>query len=291
MATEKKRILIFGASGFVGTSLAQFLSQEHQVFGTYRHELTRVPGVTYFRFNEIEDKDRVKDLASRCEPHIVIYCAGKNDIDYYEKDQVQAQLVFSGGAGGTLSGVETYKPKYIYLSSDHVFSGTEGNTHENGSTLAYTNIGKAKVGGETYIRNRSLNHVIIRAAPLLGRGTLDHPSWIDQMREDLFLGKEMKFTTQVFHNPIHISALHKAIKTVIDSDLKNRVLHVAGLTKATPFEVASLFASLFGYDLQLIKPFEDPRQKTHDFSMNFSESLKLLQTQPLFLEQSFDLLK
>lgn len=288
---DKKRILICGASGFVGTAIARSLSKDHQVFGTYRNELTRIPGVTYFCFSELADKDRVKDVAARCEPEVVIYCAGKNDLDYYEKDQTAAQVVFSGGPGGALSGTELYKPKFILISSEHVFSGIEGNFGENDSTLAYSNMGKAKVGGENYVRSRSLNHVIIRAAPLLGRGTLDHPSWIDQYREALFLGKELKVQSKAYYNPVHISSLIEAIDRVISYDLKNITLHVGGLTKVTPLEVANILAGLLEYNPSHIKPSDEGAKSTIDFSLNFSQSLDLLKTEPLLLEQSLDLLK
>lgn len=283
-------ILIVGGNGYVGSTLARALAPEHTVHCTFQSQYTPIPGVTYHLLNEIADKDRCRMIASKCVPDVIIYAAGTNDPGLYESDQFKAQIVFSGGPGAMIAATEVMKSKFILLSSDFVFAGNEGNYAEADTPLSFSQFGKAKVGGENFIKQRSMNHIIIRSAPLMGRGPIDHPSWIDQWRETLFLGKTLSVPGKKFHNPVVIGQLVDTIKYVINTNMKNKTLHIGGLSKVSMFEMATLFATQFGFNTELIKASDENTSAYFDYSLNFSETLKALQTEPLFLEQCLNLI-
>jgi len=288
----KKRILIVGGTGFVGTQLAKSLSVHHSVVCTYRSEFTALPGVEYVHFNGIHEKDRCTVLAQQQEPDVVIFAAGSNDPAKAEKDTHASQLVHLSGANQMLIASEYIKAKYIYLSSDWVFSGMDGNFGENDTAIPFHGLGKTKLGAENYIRSRSLNHIIIRCAPLLGRGTLDHPSWLDQLRESGVFERPRALSDRSIHNPIHVRELATLIERVIQNDLRNKTLHLGGLTRVSEYQLAVLLFKAFGYDTQHISAIKTGSESTtQDYSLNSTQTLRLLKTEPLFLEQSLDLLK
>jgi len=286
-----KRILIVGGNGYVGSSLAKALAPLHEVHCTYRKALTPIDGVTYHCFDQIADKDYCRALADKMNPQVIIYCAGKNDPDLYEEDQNLAQLIFSGGPGAMLSATEIMKPKFILISSDYVFAGNDGNYGESDNPLSFTQFGKAKIGGENATKTRSMNYTILRAAPLMGRGTMDHPSWLDAMRTKLILGKPISVPAKVFHNPVSISLLIQAAQKVIELDIRNKIIHVGGLSKVSPYEFAILFAQKFGFNEAQITASDIETHSIYDYSLNFSDTIKLFEAESLLLEQSFDLLE
>ncbi len=289
---EKKKVLIVGGNGFVGSSLARSLSREFKVICTHRARVTSLPGVDYMQFGQFHEKDRCTNLVQTIEPEVVIYAAGSNDPARCEKDPSLTTLTHLTGPNHMLIASDYVKAKYIYLSSDWVFSGVEGNFSETDTPIPSSALGKTKLNAENYIRSRSLNHIIIRSAPLLGRGTLDHPSWLDLLRENEITGRHKGYPGNSVHNPVHVGELARMIQKIIENDVRNKTLHLGGLTKLSLLGLGERFLSEFGYGQ---KPLPDSASSGNvlkqDYSLNFTQTLKLLKTEPLFLKQSLDLLE
>jgi dTDP-4-dehydrorhamnose reductase len=287
-----KKILIVGGSGFVGSQLARMLSAKHSVVCTHRQAFTPLAGIEYVAFNGIHDKDRCSTLVRQTEPDVVVFAAGSNDPARAEKDPNQTQTVHLTGANQLLIAAEYAKAKYIYLSSDWVFSGADGNFAESDTAIPPNSLGKTKLGAENYIRSRSLNHIIIRCAPLLGRGTLDHPSWLDRIRESAAFQRPIALSDRSIHNPVHIRELATLIDRVLEGDVRNKTLHLGGLTRISEYQLAMGIYESFGFDRKNLTALKSgPENTVQDFSLNTTQTLRLLKTEPLFLEQSLDLLK
>ena len=289
---QKKKVLIIGGTGYIGSNLAKSLSAKHSVICTHRKDFTPMDGVEYLRFVELTDKDQCKNLIQKIEPEVVIYTVGSNDAIAAEKEAAQTQILHSTGASMVMTASDYIKAKYIYISSDWVFSGTEGNYSESDTAMPYSQLGKAKLGAENYIRSRSTNHAIIRASLLLGRGTLQHPSWLDVLREHQLSKKKMNLSDMTFVNPVHVSKLIQLVEKIIDQDIRNKTLHLGGLTKVSLFDLGQAFLKEFDYDLKLLEASEPAENATEsDFSLNFTQTIRSLKIEPLLLEQSLDLLK
>jgi dTDP-4-dehydrorhamnose reductase len=285
--SEQKRILIIGGNGFVGTNLARDLSKDYSVICTHRHQVTRLPGVEYIPFQALADKEQCKALIGGTEPHIVIYAVGSNEIALAERETRNANYVHTAGATHLQSASETVKAKFIYLSADMIFSGHGGNYYEGDTTIPNTALGKAKLAAENHVRSRSLNHIVIRSAPLLGRGSLDHPSWVDQLRESDVLGKKMLFSSRLFRNPVHISVLTELMKKVIDQDLKNEIFQIGGLTKISERALADRIMIALGLSTERFETMEvTSHSEPTDYSLNFTRTLEVAQISALRIEES-----
>jgi dTDP-4-dehydrorhamnose reductase len=286
------KVLIVGGSGFVGSSLTKALLKKFQVFSTYHTSYTPVKGAHYLALPQLSEKDRCERFIRSIEPDIVIYCLGSNIEAEAEKDPKKAQHAHSGGITHLIHATEMCKGKFIYISSDYIFSGIEGNFSEEDSGIPYSQLGKAKAGAESLVRSRSLNHLIIRCAPLLGRGTLDHPSWLDQIREQIIHSKKVRMPSHNIHNPVHVSFLADVIERAVEKDLRNRTLHVGGLNRISLYDFAKQFVKAIGLSPDLVELSDPASHATpSDYSLNFTETLKSVEAKPLLLQQSFDLLK
>ena len=159
MAAPKKKVLIVGGTGFVGGNLAKALATHHQVICTYRKDFTPMSGVEYFRFADITDKEQCKALVQKFQPEVVIYTIGSNDVAKAEKEVILTQALHSTAATLVMTAADYIKAKFILVSSDWVFSGTEGNYSESDTAMPYSQIGKAKLGAENFVRSLSLIHI------------------------------------------------------------------------------------------------------------------------------------
>ena len=290
--SEQLKLLIVGGSGFVGSSLSKTFANKFQVFSTYHHDYSPIKGVMYLPLPTLSEKDRCDRFIRSIEPDVVIYCLGSNSEAEAEKDPKKAQHVHSGGITHIIHASDMCKAKFIYISSDYIFSGIEGNFAESDSAIPPSQLGKAKAGAENLVKTRCLNNIIIRCAPLMGRGTIDHPSWLDQIREKIVRGKKIPMPSRSIHNPVHISFLAEVIEKGIKGDLRNKILHVGGLNRISLYDFARRFVKEIGFSPDLIEMSDrESIGGMSDYSLNFTETLKSIEAKPLLLEQSFDLFK
>jgi dTDP-4-dehydrorhamnose reductase len=75
----KKTILIYGISSFVGSNLAEFLSKEYRVVGTYHRTKVKINGVLTVPCDVLQ-KEEVQLTLYAFKPDVVIYAAGLTSI-------------------------------------------------------------------------------------------------------------------------------------------------------------------------------------------------------------------
>jgi dTDP-4-dehydrorhamnose reductase len=291
-----KTVLIIGGSGFIGTHLAQRLREGYKVFATFHKGFTRIPGVTFIPLN-IDNRNWVKRLMYSTQPDAVIYAAGNNQFEVAEHNSRYTELMHSAGPAVLASSADILQPRMIYLSNPYVFDGMKGNYHEIDTVLPWSTLGRMKLGGENAIRSKCLNYVILRSSPIFGRGNSGHLSFLDHLRMGLDRNRRIEVSHQELHSFSTTYELCEIIQRLIESGIRNRIMHFGGLTKITHFELAKAFATRFGYDPHLILQ-KAPTQRRNgvaedfqfDFSLNSTQVAETLKIKPLLLEESLDLI-
>lgn len=287
---RKKAVLLVGGSGFIGTHLALRLRDNFKVFATYRQTEFTLDGVTTLPL-DVKNRDWIKRVVYQMRPDVIVYLAGKESVEWAEKESKYAELVHSAGPITVLTAAEIMAPKFIYVSSPYVYDGEKGNYHETDTPLPWTNLGKHKLRSENFVKGKSLNYVIVRTAPLFGRGNGRHLSWLDQLRISLDRGKTFEAYFHELHGFAPIYGFTELIERLIDGGLKNRIVHYGGLTRLSHYELAVRFAKRFGYDPNLVVPKKMARDTVYDYSINCSDTAKNLKLKPLLVEEGFDLLE
>lgn len=296
MATTKA-VLIVGGSGFVGTHLALKLREGYKVFATYHSRHFTMPGVTTLPLN-ISNQNGVKRVVYTTQPDVVIYAAGSNRVDVAENHPREAERIHTGGPATVSNASEIIQAKFIYLSNCYIFDGHRGNYHENDTVMPSAALGKGKLGGENFIRGRSLNYSIVRSSPLLGIGNGRKPSFLDILRTRLDRGQRVDLPAAELHSFAPVAGLVEVISRLVETGSRNKTYHYGGLTKITDYELAKNFASRFGYNSDLITLSRYSKGTAHssdsfyrDFSLNSSQTAESLKVKPLLLEECFDLIQ
>lgn len=290
-----KSVLIIGGSGTVGTHLALRLRENYKVFATYLRRQLEIPGVTSIPA-DIQGRNWVKRVIYTANPDVVIYAAGSSRVDLAESDPKETEKVHTSGPATASNIADILQPKFIYLSSSHVFDGMKGNYRESDSVMPSTVLGKAQIGGENFIRGKSLNHTIVRSSPLYGRSAGGGiPSVFELILQRLERGERTELPTTELHSFAPIYGLVDLIERLVESGPRNKVLHYGGLTKISYFDFARRWAERFGYDPELIQPRKADAAHHHvstlDYSLNSTQIAQTLKIQPLLLEEGFDLVE
>jgi dTDP-4-dehydrorhamnose reductase len=232
-------------------------------------------------------------------PDVIVYAAGDNSLEWAEQNPREAERIHTSGAATVSNVSEILQPKYIYLSNSYVFDGQRGNYHETDIVLPSTAMGKAKVGGENFIRAKCLHYTILRTSPVFGRGNGKRLSFLDHLRMRLDHGERVELPNDELHSFAPVYGLADIVERLVDSGPRNKVIHYGGLTRLTYYDFGREFAKRFGYDPALISPQrqEQPHAKgaptgpAYDFSLNSTYVAQTLKVQPLLLEESFNLIE
>ena len=86
------------------------------------------------------------------------------------------------GTANVVMACEKYNKKIIYISTDYVYPGTDGNYKETDSMKPFTKYGWSKLGGECAVQLYD-NHLILRMA--MNRKPFPHPKALIDMRKSL----------------------------------------------------------------------------------------------------------
>lgn len=293
-----KSILIIGGSGFIGTQLALKLREGYKVFATYHKSPYAIRGVTFFPFN-LENKNWVKRILYTSQPDVLIYVAGNNTMTWSEKNPRQAEGIHTGGPAIIGNSADLIQPRFIFLSNSYVFDGTKGNYHETDTVLPTTILGRMKLGGENVVRSKYLNYIILRSSALFGRSNGKTLSFFDQLRMSLDRNQRFEASKGELHSFAPVQGLCELVLRLVDSGVRNRILHYGGLTKVSFFQFANEFARQFKYDTRLIVPKKTTQKESEkaeeeyvfDFSLNCTQATEILKIKPLLLEEGFDLIK
>jgi dTDP-4-dehydrorhamnose reductase len=257
----------------------------------------QIPGVTFVPFS-VANRNWIKRVAYTAQPDVVIYVAGSNSAARAEEDPRTAEQMHTSGPASVSAVAEIFQPKFIFLSSSYTFDGAKGNYKEQDIVLPSTALGKAKVGGENFIRTKSLNHVIVRSAPVFGRGNGWNLSLLDRIRMELDRGNRFELPSNEVHAFAPVSGLVDLLCRLVDSGPRNKTLHYGGLTKLSVQDFAVQFAKRFGYDPGLVLASRAAYGQgttnilnSYDYSLNCSQVAESLKIKPLLLEEGFDLLE
>jgi len=217
-----KKILIIGASGFVGAHLYKYLSsfKEYELIGTYYTQNKK--GLIFLDYS---DKISFLETLKNVKPDIVIWSAGEKNLDRTENDisfDIKENLEPIKTIVAWQKRVNISNPHLLFLSSDYVFSGEKGNYTAKDIPDPQTKYGLSKYYSELEILRNSTNFCILRVGGIIGEGG----KFFDWIYNEIKNHKSIELYLEYF-SPTPIKTLCEGINLVIQQNLKG-VFHISG---------------------------------------------------------------
>lgn len=165
------RILITGASGQLGTELVKALQTGQAVFGSLSkiYADAEIDAVTHQAL-DIADRQAVDTWFTDHPPYdFVINAAAQTNVDGCEKAEAQAYRVNANGPENLALAVNRTGGKFIHVSTDYVFAGTEATPRrENDPVCPVSAYGRTKLAGEKLVLDVCPRTFVVRTAWLYG---------------------------------------------------------------------------------------------------------------------------
>ena len=152
---NKQRILILGASGFIGNAIYKELCSYFRTFGTYRTSNREFEKNHHF-FQYLIEEDDVVEILEVVKPTIIISAL---------RGDFASQVIAHSHIAEYLI---AYKSKLIFLSSANVFDAySKYPSYENDKTLSNSVYGHFKIKIENMLLRLPKRHVAILRLPMV----------------------------------------------------------------------------------------------------------------------------
>jgi dTDP-4-dehydrorhamnose reductase len=151
------KILVTGSTGQVGSAVVKLA--EKQGFTVL------CPSSSIL---DIKDSKKVIEYVNTHQPEAIVHCAAYTQVDKAETERTECWNVNVTGTKNLVDAIQGSSTKFIYLSTDYVFSG-DGNKpfKENDRTNPINYYGKTKFEGEQIVRDLT-SHFIVRISWVYG---------------------------------------------------------------------------------------------------------------------------
>ena len=235
------KILIIGASGFLGSSIFNLLKSKHDLLGTFNKKPIKSSKRIFFKFNG-NQKDLEKKII-KFKPNLLIHTAGLTDIEKCEKNKKISKKVNYDLTKKLTRLAKKHKIKMVYISSDHLYDGKKSSYQEIDKTNPLNFYAKTKVMSENYIKKQLNNYLIIRTNFFSFPDKKFKKNFLYFIFSNLKLKKEIGLFNDVLYSPISVIELVKALNKLIILK-KNGTYNVSGNEKISKYQFGILVAKI-----------------------------------------------
>lgn len=308
-----KKILITGASGFLGWNLALSFCEGtalhtptpslpacgegkgYRVFGTYHTHPIEVEGCRMLPL-DLADGQAVRRLLADIKPDVIIHTAALTNPDACERDRGLAFRVNVKGTEHLVRFAEKIHARLIFISTDIVYDGLRGNYAEEDPPNPLNYYAETKLKGEELVAEGCEDFAILRPSLMYGWGNGINRSFTDWMWGSLTEGKEIGLFTDQHRTPLLVHQALEVIRGAMEDPRVKGLFHAGGGERINPYEFGLKFCEAFGLPQGLLKPIEMEgfnylARRPKDCSLNSSKIAALLGVRLLSIEEGLQWMK
>lgn len=243
----KRKMLITGVSGMLGSNIARRYLNEYEVFGWYNTVCTRIPGVQTAQC-DLESPDAVSKALQAVEPDVVIHCAARVDVDQMEGEKDAARNI---NVGGTQNLIEALSPEvhFVHLSTDAVYDGVRGSHCEDSDIEPKNWYGMTKLEAEQVVVEHE--HSLILRVNFYGWNRVGKLSLAEWFLDKLQRGEEVGGFVDAFFSPLYTLDLADVIHEALVKKLRG-TFNCCSRDSVSKYEFGCMIADLFGYPQDLV---------------------------------------
>ena len=238
-----KKILITGASGFLGWNLCRAASQKYSVTGVCNTNIVKIPGVKVVK-GDLLNTAPLKRLFQEIMPDAVIHTAASSNPDYCQKNVSETYKINVTVSAEIASLCSDQGIPCVFTSTDLVFDG-HGAPYDEASPVSPVNMyGQQKVAAELEMQARH-DHLAICRMPLMygdvwGNGSSFIQPWIAQIRA----GEKIRLFTDEIRTPV--SAMDAASGLLLAMEQIRGIVHLGGKESVSRFQMGKLLIEALG---------------------------------------------
>ncbi len=276
LSANMKKLLLTGASGFLGRYVLRHLQSDWKIVGTY-HENQPMEAGEFHQVN-LTQKGRVEALFERVRPDAVIHTAAISKAALCEAQPKLTQDINVNVPRQIATQCAKTNIPFLFTSSDLVFDGKNAPYRETYPPNPLSQYGVQKADAEQVILHEYPHSTICRM-PLMYGNLPDTNSffldWMHRLKNDI----QLPAFTDEYRTPVHAKDAVLGLFLLLKKE-KTGMWHLGGREAISRYDFAMQMADIFGFskaNIQAITQAElnlsAPRPE--DVSMDSSRAFEL----------------
>ena len=262
------RVLITGASGFVGGHLLTELSRRGlETTGLFRRR--PAPAGKHILQCDMTDADRLSAVISAERPDLIVHAAAAANSSYCElnpaaaaADNVTATQNLCRAALTAVTPIPV-----IHLSTDLVFDDYEsapaGGFTEADQPRARTVYGKTKLEAEDRLLELLPNSIVFRTSLVYGPPSIGAAGMMGWLIGALRQEKSVTLFTDEWRTPVYVGDIAEAVaasvslgymKKMASTSKVERTIQLAGPERISRYRFGQIAAEVYGFSPALLRP-------------------------------------
>ena len=227
------KLLVTGASGFLGWNLCQRAAADWEVYGTYSTHAIAIPGITTLKL-DLTDFQQVKEQFQQIQPDAVMHLAAQSSPNVCET-QSDASYKINVTASCELAGLcADAEISFVFTSTDLVFDGLNAPYKETDPVSPVSRYGEQKAIAEEQILQRYPKAAICRMPLMFGLAPDHASSFLQPFIQTLRDGKELRLFVDEFRTPVSGKSAAQGLLLALEK--VQGLIHLGGKERVSRYE-------------------------------------------------------
>jgi dTDP-4-dehydrorhamnose reductase len=247
-----KKLLVTGASGFLGWNLCQIAQNNWEVYGTYFSHAVKIPGANLLK-SDLRDVEAVEQLFATIKPNAVIHTAAAAKPNFCQTNPEAAYSINVTASINIARLCAEYNIPCAFTSTDLVFDGKNPVYRESDRVSPISYYGEQKVIAEQKMSEIYPAIALCRMPLMFGLASPVAASFIQGMISNLQAGKAINLFIDEFRTPASALSASQGLLLTVEKQVQG-ILHLGGKERISRYNFGLLLADIWQLPTELIKP-------------------------------------
>jgi len=236
-----KKLLVTGASGFLGWNLCQLAKPEWDVYGTYFSHPGEIPGVNLIKV-DLRDFEEIKHIFREIQPAAVIHMAAQSSPNFCQSHPIESHSINVTAAWNIAGLCADSSIPCVFTSTDLVFNGLNPPYRETDPVSPVSLYGEQKVIAEEGMLERYPLSAVCRMPLMFGMATPPATSFMQPFIKTLREGQELSLFTDEFRTPVSGKTAAQGLLLALEK-VKGRI-HLGGKERLSRYDFGRLLVEV-----------------------------------------------